>query len=98
MHMLRFIIDMESRFTPQSAMKPTTPISIETMEKSTQREQTGFGIIMRETIIMHIAATATHWMVVGITIKNWRRKSQTMSEGDLHICRKEFNNIPDRNR
>ena len=76
MHMMRLIIDMESRFTPQSVMNPTTPISIETMEKATQSEQIGFGIIMRETIIMHIAATATHWIVVGITIKNWGRVKQ----------------------
>ena len=70
MHIMRFIMDIESRFTPQSVINPTTPISIETIEKATQREQIGFGIITRETIIMQIAATATHWMVVGITIKN----------------------------
>ena len=72
MHIMRLIIEIESRFTLHSVMKPTTPISIETIEKATHSEQIGFGIIISEIIIMHIAATATHWIVVGITIKNWK--------------------------
>ena len=87
MHMMRLIIEMESRFTPQSVMNPTTPISIETIEKATQREQIGFGIIMRETIIIQIAATATHWIVVGITIKNCGRGKARSLLPHAQLCK-----------
>ena len=60
MHMMRLIMEMESRLTPQNVMKPRTPSSIERMEKATQREQTGFGMKIRETIIMTTAAITTH--------------------------------------
>ena len=69
-HMIRFIIEMESRLIPQNVMKPSTPISMEMMEKATQREQTGLGMKMRETTIMTPAAMATHWIVVGRTTRN----------------------------
>ena len=70
MHMMRLIIEMESRLIPQKVMKPRTPISMETMEKATQRLQTGLGMKMSETNIMIPAAMATHWIVVGNTTKN----------------------------
>ena len=70
MHMMRLIIEMESRLIPQKVMKPRTPISMETMEKATQRLQTGLGMKIRETNIMMPAAMATHWIVVGNTTKN----------------------------
>ena len=55
---------------PQNVMNPSTPTSIEMIEKATQREQTGLGMKMRETTIMTPAAMATHWMVVGRTTRN----------------------------
>ena len=70
MHMIRLIIEMESRLIPQKVIKPRTPISMETMEKATQRLQTGLGMKMRETNIMIPAAMATHCIVVGNTTKN----------------------------
>jgi hypothetical protein len=70
MHMMRLIMEMESRWTPQKAMKPSTPISMETMEKATQREHTGLGMKIRETTIMITAAMTTHWTVVGSTTRN----------------------------
>ena len=60
MHIIRFIIEMESRLTPQNVMKPSTPSSMEHIEKATQREQMGLGMKMRETIIMTTAAMTTH--------------------------------------
>ena len=70
MHMMRLIMEMESRLTFQKVMKPRTPISMEMMEKTTQREQTGWGMKMRETTIITTAAIDTHCTVVGITAKN----------------------------
>ena len=73
MHMMRLIMDMESRLTPQKVMKPRTPSSMETMEKATQRLHSGLGMKMRLTIIMIIAAITTHWIVVGRTTRYWKR-------------------------
>ena len=70
MHMIRLIIEMESRLIPQNVMNPRTPISMDTMEKATHKEQTGFGMKMSETNIIIPAAIATHWIVVGRTTKN----------------------------
>ena len=70
MHMIRLIMEMESRLTPQKVMKPMTPSSMDMMEKATHREQTGLGMKMIETTIMTTAAMTTHWTVVGSTIKN----------------------------
>ena len=69
-HMIKFIMEMESRLMPQNVMNPSTPTSMEMIEKATQREQTGLGMKMRETTIMTPAAMATHWMVVGRTTRN----------------------------
>ena len=60
MHMMRLIMEMESRLTCQNVMKPRTPSSIEMMAKATQREHTGFGMKMREMNIMTTAAITTH--------------------------------------
>ena len=68
--MIRLIMEMESRLMPQKVMKPSTPISMETMENATQSEHTGFGMKIRETNIMIPAAMATHWIVVGSTTRN----------------------------
>jgi hypothetical protein len=38
MHMMRLIMEIESRLTPHSVMNPTTPNSMERMEKATHRE------------------------------------------------------------
>ena len=70
MHMIRLIMEMESRLMPQNVIKPSTPISMETMEKATHSEQTGLGMKMRDTNIMTAAAMATHWTVVGSTTRN----------------------------
>ena len=70
MHMMRLIIEMESRLTCQNVMKPRTPSSIETMAKATQSEQTGLGMKMRDMNIMTTAAITTHWIVVGRTTRN----------------------------
>ena len=70
MHMIRLIIEMESRLMPQNVMKPRTPISMDTMEKATQSEHTGLGMKIRETNIITAAAMATHWIVVGSTTRN----------------------------
>ena len=51
-------------------MNPSTPSSIDTMEKATQSEQSGLGMKMSDITIMTTAANVTHWMVVGSTIKN----------------------------
>ena len=68
--MIKLIMEMESRLMPQKVMKPRTPISMETIEKATQREQTGLGMKIKETIIIIPAAIATHCIVVGSTTKN----------------------------
>ena len=70
MHMIRLIIEMESRLMPQNVMKPSTPISMDTMEKATQIEHIGLGMKIRETNIITTAAMATHWIVVGSTTRN----------------------------
>ena len=70
MHIMRLIIEMESRLTSHKVMNPTTPISIDNMENATHSEQIGLGMSTKETIIIMTAATLTHWMVVGKTIKN----------------------------
>ena len=70
MHMIKLIMEMESRLTSQKVMKPMTPTSMEMMEKATHSEQTGLGIKMRETTIMMTAAMTTHWIVVGSTTRN----------------------------
>ena len=70
MHIMRLIIEMESRLTFHNVINPTTPTSMETMEKATQSEQILLGIRSKETINIMIAATLTHWTVVGNTIKN----------------------------
>jgi len=41
-------------------MYPTTPISMETMERETQREQTKEGMKTRAMMIMTSAVTSTH--------------------------------------
>ncbi len=49
-----------TKFIPQRVMNPKTPSSMETMEKATQREQSGLGMKMREMTIMTTAASVTH--------------------------------------
>ena len=56
-------------------MNPRTPSSMETMEKATQSEQSGFGMKMSEMIIMTTAASVTDCTVVGSTIRNCRSKT-----------------------
>ena len=60
MHMMRLIMEMESRRTPQRVMRPMTPASMEMMEKATQREHSGLGMKIRLMTIMTPAATHTH--------------------------------------
>lgn len=50
--MIKFIIEIESRLTPHKAMYPTTPASIDTILKATQKEHNIFGMKMNETSIM----------------------------------------------
>ena len=70
MHIMRLIIEMESRLTFHNVINPTTPTSMETIENATQSEQILLGISSNETINIMMAATLTHWTVVGNTIKN----------------------------
>ena len=44
-------------------MYPRTPISIETMESETQREQMKEGMRMRATMTITRAVARMHWMV-----------------------------------
>ena len=62
MHMIRLIMEMESRLTPQKVMKPMTPSSMDMMEKATQRLQTGLGMRMKLTTIMNAEVTNTDWI------------------------------------
>jgi hypothetical protein len=43
---------------------------MDTMEKATHNEQSGLGMKTSEMTIMTTAASVTHWMVVGRTIRN----------------------------
>ena len=70
MHMMRLIMEMESRLTCQNVMKPRTPSSMEMIAKATQREHTGLGMNMSEMNIITTAAITTHWIVVGRTTRN----------------------------
>lgn len=74
MHMMRLIMEMESKLTSHKAMNPTTPNSMEMIEKATQSEQMGLGMRIRDTTIMIPAATLTHWTVVVYTNRNWSKK------------------------
>ncbi len=74
MHMIKLIIEIESKLTSQSVLKPTTPSSMDMMLNATHKEQIGLGINTRDTVIMTTAAMLTHWMVVGKTIRNWSKK------------------------
>ncbi len=62
--MIKFIIEIASKLTPHRDMNPTTPASIETIENATQSEQSGFGIKMRETPIIIMAAIKTQFIEV----------------------------------
>ncbi len=46
-------------------MKPTTPTSMDTMERETQREQTKEGMRIRAMMTITSAVTNTHWIVWG---------------------------------
>ncbi len=70
MHMMRLIMEMESKWTPQKAMYPRTPSSMEMMEKATQSEHTGLGMKTTDTPIMTTAAMTTHCTVLGRTSRN----------------------------
>ena len=70
MHIMRLIMEMESRWTPQKAMYPRTPSSMEMMEKATQSEHTGLGMKTTDTPIMTTAAMTTHCTVLGRTSRN----------------------------
>ena len=54
---MRLIIEIESKLTPHSVIKPTTPNSMDKMENATQSEQIGLGIRTKETNIIMTAAT-----------------------------------------
>ena len=57
MHIMRLIIEIESKLTPHSVIKPTTPNSMDKMENATQSEQIGLGMRTKETNIIMTAAT-----------------------------------------
>jgi hypothetical protein len=57
MHIMRLIIEMESRLTSHNVMNPTTPSSMDTIEKATQSEQILLGISSSETMNIMTAAT-----------------------------------------
>ena len=78
MHIMRLIIEMESRLTSHNVMNPTTPTSIETIENATQSEQILLGISSSETMNIMTAATLTHCTVVGNTIKNWSKQGNLL--------------------
>ena len=78
MHIMRLIIEMESRLTSHNVMNPTTPTSIETIENATQSEQILLGISSSETMNIMTAATLTHCTVVGNTIKNCSKQGNLL--------------------
>jgi len=49
-----------------------TPISMDTMERETHREQTKEGMKIRAMTIMTRAVTNTHWIVWGLIAKYWK--------------------------
>nr|CAI5856024.1 unnamed protein product [Callosobruchus analis] len=73
MHMIKLIIDIESKLTPHSAMYPTTPASIEMMLRATQKEHSIFGMKMKETSIIMLAPMIMFWMDSGRTNSNYNK-------------------------
>lgn len=59
MQMTRLITDMESRFTLQKAVNPTTPTVTDVIANVTHREHTGCGISSGETSSITEDATMT---------------------------------------
>ena len=57
MHIMRLIIEMESRLTSHNVMNPTTPNSMEIIENATQSEQILLGISSSATMNIMTAAT-----------------------------------------
>ena len=57
MHIIRLIMEIESKLTFQRVIKPTTPNSMDKMENATHNEQMGLGIKNKETNIIITAAT-----------------------------------------
>ena len=45
MQRIKLIIDMESKWTPQNCMRPTTPTSMDTMARMMRGAQTGCGMM-----------------------------------------------------
>jgi len=74
MHMMRLIIEIESRFTPHSDMYPATPASMETMDRATQRQQRMLGMKKKHTTIITSAPIIIHWMDVGRTSSNCNKE------------------------
>jgi hypothetical protein len=69
-HMIRLIIDIESRFTSHKDMYPTTPTSIDIILNVIQIEHKIFGMKMNEIIIIIIAPMTIHCIDVGRTSSN----------------------------
>lgn len=63
-------MDIESKFTPQSAMYPTTPNSMDMILNVIQMEHSTLGINMNEIIIIIKAPTTITWIEVGLTNAN----------------------------
>lgn len=60
MHMMRLIMEIESKLTFHKVINPTTPSSMDSIENATHSEQIGLGMSTRDTTIMIMAATLTH--------------------------------------
>ena len=83
MHMMRLIIEIESRFTPHSDMYPATPASMETMERATHTQQRTLGMKTKHTTIITSAPIIMHWMDVGRTSSNCNKEESLLLQGQL---------------
>ena len=59
-HIMRLIMEIESKLTFHKVINPTTPSSMDRIENATHSEQIGLGMSTKETTIMMTAATLTH--------------------------------------
>jgi len=71
---------MMSRSTPKRLMNPITPDMIDTIENVTHKEQSGFGMNIKQTRNIAPAAPATHCIIrdgsrivrSGLSVAEWQ--------------------------
>ncbi len=69
-------MDPTARKTTHHVMNPTTPISMETMDRETQSEQMKEGMRTRAMSTITSAVTSTHWIVCGRMARYCEKKGQ----------------------